>query len=168
MYGNPFRVENLHGLHLFLGALAVLTLLVSGCGRDETGPRIMPDQEVRVVLPEYPYMDHSSIRVDPALLDRLAGRFLDQGGSRTDISAFQDPCSSQLERSAAPVILRVRVVGRVDLRQPDVRVDDADNRLPHGHKGRLAVEFGPARLLPCQLHRASGHLEHEPLYSCYT
>ncbi len=41
-----------------------------------------------MVLPEYPYMDHSSIRVDPALLDRLAGRFLDQGGSRSDISTF--------------------------------------------------------------------------------
>jgi len=69
------------------GAASMLLLVIAGCGGDSPSAS-EPFPRAHVLLPDYPYLENDAIRVDPAMLDALAGEFLAGGGRTHQVPSF--------------------------------------------------------------------------------
>ena len=73
------------------GAALVLPLILvlsAGCGGHDPGEGTLETLHAHVALPSYPYAENQAIRIDPALLDELAGGFLAGGGRPDEVARF--------------------------------------------------------------------------------
>ena len=69
---------------------ACLLALASLWACSGTGTAHLPARpvDVHIVVPEYPFEDDATLRIDQELLDRLATDFIVQGGSKEEVPAF--------------------------------------------------------------------------------
>jgi hypothetical protein len=70
-----------------VAACILLAAIAASCGRGDPPPAD-PVHRARVLLPDYPFVENESIRVDRAMLDILAGEFLAAGGRAHEVPAF--------------------------------------------------------------------------------
>jgi len=71
-----------------LGAAAICLFCLWGCGNNNIPEADNTSFHARVILPEYPFQENSSIRINTKRLDDLALSYLEAGGAAGEVPSF--------------------------------------------------------------------------------